>query len=144
MRMRSLSSPRRLAKVGRARLPGRKNFSPACEIALIAATEEIYNLLRSDTWISMERHMKRNGSRTDSVRFYDFISISKLCEGLDGGEGSSPQEGSSPLVHSGKWVPQWGARRGVGGGEELDPERAGRGMTSGFSFGNWDGKTKQM
>lgn len=49
MRMRSLSSPRRLAKVGRARLPGRKNFSPACEIALIAATEEIYNLLRSDT-----------------------------------------------------------------------------------------------
>lgn len=46
--------------------------------------------------------MKRNGSRTDSVRFYDFISISKLCEGLDGGEGSSPQEGPSLLVHSGK------------------------------------------
>ena len=48
-RIRSLASPRWLAKVGRARLPGRKNFSPAREIALIAATEEIYNLLRSDT-----------------------------------------------------------------------------------------------
>lgn len=36
--------------------------------------------------------MKRNGSRTDSMRFYDFIFISKLCWGLAGGEGSSMPE----------------------------------------------------
>lgn len=74
---------------GRPRCPTGKNFSLTCEIALIEA-REIYNLLRSGAWISVEGHMKENGSPTDSVKFYDFIFISKLWEGLGGGESSSP------------------------------------------------------
>ena len=72
--------------------------------------------------------MKKNGSPTDSVKFYDFIFISKLWEGLGGGEGSSPGEGPSPAIQQQEVSPG-------GAGEGAGPwERGGGGVTPGFSL----------
>lgn len=125
----SLASPRRLARAckGRDTLPGGKNFSLACEIALIAAPKQIYNLLRLGSWISMERHMKRDRklSGFDETLWFHFHFKALLAVGWEVGTAvprNAPSSSSS----------QEDVRAILGLGRRLDLERAGKGCFRAF------------